>query len=438
VANFLRIAYFLAAGLRRLSWSRQKLKSYQDKRVRAVVRHAYDCVPFYHEKLRAAGVLPGDVRSVADLGKLPVVRKDELRSLDVSRLVSRDYNVKRLKVLRTSGSTGKPFKFYVSGAEDDWRKALYLRANVSCGQRPRDVWAFVTSPRHFGDTTGLQRHLRFFAQSLVPVFAKPEDQVQIIRETKPDVLDGYSGALFLIGHEVERQGISDIRPRLMFGSADSIDVPSRRYLERVFNAPYLDQYGCSEVDRTAWQCPERESYHMDVDSVVTQFVDESGADVAAGESGEIVLTSLFNYSVPFVRYALGDVGRASSEACSCGRILPLMDGIEGRRDSFVVLPDGRVISPRVLTVAMSMFEFYDRVKQFRIVQKRDDLFEISLEIADSLKSRLDIAGALERHLAKTLGVETLGVVFNVKVVDEIPLSKSGKLMAVVSEVEASV
>jgi phenylacetate-CoA ligase len=437
VANLLRVAYFLAAGLRRLRWSKQKLTAYQDKRVRAVVRHAYDCVHFYHEKLKDAGVLPGVVRCVSDLGKLPVVRKDELRSLDVSRLVSREYGAKSLKVLRTSGSTGKPFRFYVSGAEDDWRKALYLRANVSCGQRPRDVWAFVTSPRHFGDTTGLQRRLGFFAQTLVPVFARPEDQVRIIRETEPDVLDGYSGALFLIGHEVERQGISDIRPRLMFGSADSIDVASRKYLEKVFKAPYLDQYGCSEVDRTAWQCPEREGYHMDVDSVVTQFVDENGADVAVGENGEIVLTSLFNYAMPFIRYALGDVGRASGEACSCGRILPLMEGIEGRQDSFLVFPDGRVVSPRVLTVAMSMFEYYDRIRQFRIVQKRDDLFEVSVKIADSFSYEPDMARALGAHLVKMLKVENLDVKFNVKVVEEIPLSKSGKLMAVVSEVKAN-
>lgn len=437
MANLLRVAYYLAAGLKRLHWSSQKFRTYQNKRVRAVVRYTYDCVPFYHEKFRNAGVSPSDIRSVDDLAKLPVVYKDELRNVGVSQMVSRECDPKGLKVLRTSGSAGKPFKFYVSGVEDDWRKALYLRANVSCGQRPRDVWAFVTSPRHFGDTTGLQRRLGFFAQTLVPVFARPEDQVRIIRETEPDVLDGYSGALFLIGHEVERQGISDIRPRLMFGSADWIDVASRRYLERVFKAPYLDQYGCSEVDRTAWQCPEREGYHMDVDSVVTQFVDESGADVAVGENGEIVLTSLFNYAMPFVRYALGDVGRASGDACSCGRILPLMEGIEGRRDSFVVFPDGRVVSPRVLTVAMSMFEFYDRVRQFRIVQKRDDLFEVSVKIADSLNCGPDMARALGAHLVKMLKVENLDVKFNVKVVDEIPLSKSGKLMAVVSEVKAN-
>lgn len=180
MANWARVAYFLAAGLRRLRWSREKLRAYQDKRIRAVVRYAYDCVPFYHERLRQVGVRPDAVRTVDDLAKLPVVRKDELRSVDVSQLVSREYDVAGLKVLRTSGSTGKPFRFYVSGVEDDWRKAMYLRANVSCGQRPRDVWAFVTSPRHFGDTTGIQRRLGFFAQTLVPVFCRPEEQVRRI------------------------------------------------------------------------------------------------------------------------------------------------------------------------------------------------------------------------------------------------------------------
>jgi phenylacetate-CoA ligase len=392
-------------------------------------------VPFYHERLRQVGVRPDAVRTVDDLAKLPVVRKDELRSVDVSQLVSREYDVAGLKVLRTSGSTGKPFRFYVSGVEDDWRKAMYLRANVSCGQRPRDVWAFVTSPRHFGDTTGIQRRLGFFAQTLVPVFCTPEEQVRRISDAEPDVLDGYSGALFLIGHEVERQGIGSIRPRLMFGSADSIDVASRRYMERVFKAPYLDQYGCAEVDRTAWQCPLRDSYHLDVDSVVTQFVDETGEAVGAGESGEIVLTSLFSFAMQFIRYSLGDVGKPSSDVCSCGRALPLMEAVEGRRDSFVTLPDGRMVSPRVLTVTMSQFRFYDGIEQFRIVQKRMDLFEVSLKMRSQFKNEATVANELVRHLAGTLDVEDLGVVFDVRFVDEIQLSGTGRLMAVVSEVK---
>jgi len=438
MANLFRILYFLSAGLRRLYWNRRRLRKYQEKRLRAVVRYAYEFVPFYHNKFRRFSLVPEDIKTLDDLPKLPVVRKDDLQRLNPSMLVSRQYDAGKLKVLRTSGSTGKPFKFYISSVEDDWRKAIYLRANISCGQRPRDKWVFVTSPRHFADTTNIQRRLGIFAQNCISVFDRTANQVKLIRKAKPDVLDGYSGALYLIGRYVEREGISDIRPRLMFGSADFIDVSACRYLEKVFQAPYYDQFGCSEVDRTAWQCPEQTGYHMDVDSVITEFVDEEGNAVSAGERGEIVHTSLFNFAMPFIRYSVGDVGKPSADECPCGRVLPLMEVIEGRKDSFVVLPDGKVMSPRAFTVAMSMFEYYDCIEQFRIVQKRVGFFDVLLKLKKVDLTKGDIAEKLKLHFQRILGISAEGVTFNVSFVDEIPLTKNGRLSAVVSEVSSKV
>jgi phenylacetate-CoA ligase len=434
MANFARIACYLAAGLRRLHWKSNRLKEYQDRRVRAVVRHAYDSVPFYHDRFKRHGVSPEDIKTVEDLDKLPVFSKDDFRSVSVSSLISMKHNIARLKRLRTSGSSGKPFNVFVNSVEDDWRKAIYLRANISCGQRPRDSWAFVTAPRHFDDTTSIQRRIGVFAQKLIPVFAQPSRQLQLVRDVDPDILDGYSGALFLIAKEAEKLGVNDVRPRIVFGSSDSIDLPSRKFIEKVFLSPYLDQYGCSEVNRVAWQCPQQLGYHMDVDSVVTQFVDAEGSDVGRGEQGEIVLTSLYNFAMPLIRYSMGDIGRLSPETCSCWRTFPLMYSVEGRRDSFIVLPDGQLISPRVLTVALSTSRFYNSVEQFRIVQKRRDFFEVYLKMNSEIVDKELVAEDLKAILTSALNAGEFNLFFNVKFVDDIPLSKTGRLSAVSSEV----
>jgi phenylacetate-CoA ligase len=425
----------LFRGLRRLHWSEQKLKEYEEKRLRTVIRYAYEFVPFYHEKFKIAGVSPSEIRDLDDLTKLPIVKKDELRNVDCSKLVSKEYSIAQLRVLRTSGSTGTPFKSYVSQAEDDWSKSIYLRANVSCGQHPRDRWVFVTSPHNFASTTQVQRKLGIYSQDCVSVFNSVDEQLRLVREAKARVLDGYSGALFLLAKEVEKRGIEDVRPRLMFGSADLIDAHSRQHMEKIFGAPYHDQYGCSEVNRTAWQCPKRDCYHMDVDSVITEFVNDDGDRVSAGESGHIVHTSLFNFAMPFIRYSIGDVGIPSDEVCSCGRVLPLMKLVEGRRDSFVVLSDGRILSPRAFTVAMSGFESYDCIDQFRIVQRKPDVFDVLLKLKSSDPVEKVIEERLESHFAKTLALPPETFVFNVKFVDHIPLNESGKLMAVVSDVK---
>lgn len=433
--NFPRILYYLAGAMRRLTWNQKKLRSYQEKRLRNIVRYAYTHVPFYHNKFKEAGISPSDIRTVEDLAKVPITRKDELRWQPQEKIISKGFSFKKLRVLTTSGSTGKPLWVYLAGLEDDWRKAIYMRANICCGQKPRDKWVVIAGPQHFGNMTRLQRIFGIFAQVYISVFDDVGTQISKIRKMEPDVLDGYSSAILLLTKEVEKIDQKIIQPRIVFGNAEVIDDLSRRYIEEVFSALYYDQYGCVEFNRTAWQCSERMGYHMDVDSVVTQFVDEEGNEVSAGERGEIVCTSLFNYAMPFIRYAVDDVGVRSDENCPCGRKLPLMKTVEGRKDSLLLLPDGRLVSPRTLTVAMSMFRFCSQVEQFRFVQKKPELFEVYIKKKDDRVDERSMRTELVAHLREVLNISACDVSFEIQFVDSIPPDKSGKLRAVVSELK---
>lgn len=434
VPNFPRLLWYLATGLRRLRWGSRTLQNYQEKRLRSIVSHAYHFVPFYHEKLKKAGISPADIRTLKDLSRLPVISKDEIRHENPLRLVSGELSIEKLKVVKTSGSTGQPFHVYLNGAEDDWRKAIYMRANISCGQRPRDRWVVVTIPRHALYTTPIQRKLGLFAQTCVNLYLDISEQVKLVRKAKPDVLDGYSNWLFLLAKEARKENMETIRPRMIFGSAEFIDKRSSRFIERSFNAPFYDQFGCSEVDRTAWQCPEKIGYHMDVDSVITQFVDSEGNDVSCDESGEIVYTSLFNYSMPLIRYAVGDIGVCSSEKCSCGRVLPLMKIVEGRKDSLLRLPDGRLLSPVTMISAINEFELFDQIEEYRLVQKRIDLFNIYIKKKDDKVDENLLRRKLVAHIMQTFGANSTDVNVEVDFLREIPIIKNGKHAAILSEI----
>jgi phenylacetate-CoA ligase len=301
MTNFPRLLWYLAFGLRRLRWDSRTLQKYQEKRLRSVVNHAYHFVPFYHTKFKRAGIFPAEIKTLTDLSKLPVVTKDEIRHENPLRLVSRGLSIEKLKVVKTSGSTGRPFQVYLSGAEDDWRKAIYMRANISCGQRPRDRWVVVTIPRHAFDTTPIQRKFGLFAQTCVDLYEDISEQVKLVREAKPDVLDGYSGWLFLLAKEARKEKMEAIKPRMIFGSAEFIDTRSMRFIERSFNAPYYDQFGCSEVDRTAWQCPEKAGYHMDVDSVITEFLDSEKSCIRACSTIRCLLYVMLSATLEFLQ-----------------------------------------------------------------------------------------------------------------------------------------
>jgi phenylacetate-CoA ligase len=433
LTNLLRVLYYLYRAQQRLSWSPTQLRDYQNTRLRSVIRYAYHYVPFYHDKLRQHGITPDDIQTIDDVPNLPLVGKDEIRYTDPAYRVSTQKNLQELKIVRTTGSSGTPFLVYIDEAEDAWRKAIYMRTNICCGQQPRDRWVVITAPHHFGDTTGLQRRLGIYAQRVVSLFLDVDKQIEFIQQVDPDILDGYSSALTTIAKRVDRQGITDITPRLLFGNAEIIDPPSRRYLEQVFDAIYCDQYGCAELDRTAWQCPARVGYHMDLDSVITEVVDDAGQPVAAGERGGVVLTSLFNYAMPLIRYSVGDVAVLSDDECSCGVSFPMMDRIEGRADAFPMLPDGSLVSPLIFTAAMMRYEYFDHIRNYRFIQTRRNQFRVLLEKEDGAVAEELLVRSLIQDLQAKIAGGSPDVEFLVDFVEKLPQDPTGKSRSVCSE-----
>jgi len=432
--NYARALYYLCSLLRRVYWSSERLEAYQNRQLRRIITYAYDCVPFYHKKLRKLGIKPRDIKTKADLNKLPIIQKNEIRD-NLKEIISTKFKLDDLKVLSTSGSTGAPFFLYVSKAENEFRKAKHLRANISCGQKLLDKWVTITAPHHFGESTKLQRKLGFYTPTPVSVFTDSSAQISTIEKMNPDILDGYSSSLLILAKELQKNGIDTIRPRLVFGGAELVDDNSRQFIERVFNAPFYDQYATVELERMAWQCPVGQEYHMDSDALIMQFVDKNGDEVSSGERGEIVCTSLFNYAMPFIRYAIGDIGIASNELCACGRALPLMKTVEGRKDSLIHLCNGQTLTPRTFTIAMNMFKFYGHIDQFRVIQKKADLFEFNIALKRANMDKNILKSELITHLESTFNLDRMR--FEIKFVDHIALDKSGKLMAVLSNLKES-
>jgi phenylacetate-CoA ligase len=432
VLGYIRTLYYLEEMIRRSYWPRAKLLKYQERELGKVLKHAYDSVPFYHRMLSEAQIKPDDVKSVSDLSKLPIVRKNEIRE-NIDSIVSEKFRTRNLRTLLTSGSTGEPLRVLITEDEDKFRKAKHLRANISCGHSPWDRWVTITSPSHFSEATKFQRILGFYAPKFVSVFDDTLRQMSIIDKMRPEILDGYSSSLFLLAEEVERSGLKTIKPESIFGGAELLDASSRRFIERVFEAPLYDQFATIEFERMAWQCPAKSCYHIDADTLILQFVDENGEEVSEGESGEMVCTSLSNYAMPFIRYAVGDIGIPTDEECACGRKLPLMKIIEGRSDSLLFLPDGRTLSPRTFTIAMNKFQLSRYVEQYRVIQKKIDYFELQIKIQNENVNRTSFERELVEHLRKMLHIEMEEITFDIRFVEELPLDKSGKLMIVSSE-----
>ena len=225
----------------------------------------------------------------------------------------------------------------------------------------------------------------------------------------------------------------------MFGSGELIDKATIGYLEKIFCAPYFDQFGCTEIDRSAWQCCQREGYHMDVDSVIMQFVDENGEEVGSHERGEIVYTSLFNYSFPIIRYNVEDVGIPIAEDCNCGNPLPLMKVIEGRRNSFLVFNADKVIAPIEFIEKLGAFRLEKEIEQYRVIQEKRDRIRILIRKANEKVDEDAIRRILMRNIftefSEIEGVKNGENIFKIEFVDDLPRTSRGKLNVISSKVK---
>ena len=418
--------------MRSLYWKKGRLREHQNIELRKIINNAYFNVPFYNKLFKKRDLKPGDIKTVDDLYKIPVIRKNELRE-KIDETVSVRFNRGALIPHHTSGSTGEPFTVLFSQKEDDFRKAKHLRDNIACGLRPRDRWVTLTSPSHSTQVSEFHRLLNLYAPIYLSVFDSEDYKIDFLKRVKPDVLDSYQSSLLILANELEKREEKEIKPRFILSGAELLDEFSRGVIERALDTPIYDTYATIEVERIAWQCPEKNEYHMDTDAIVVQFVDENGEEVSEGERGEIICTSLFSYSMPFIRYSQGDIGIPSANICTCGITLPLMKIIEGRTDQVLPLPNGSYFSPRHFCLTMNSFELINYFDQFRVIQKKIDSFEFLIKMKNNQIEEKKMKERLADHIRKMLNLEDYNMTFEINFVNEIPLEKTGKLRAVVSE-----
>lgn len=401
-----------------------ELEEIQRKMLRKIVKHAYENVPFYHQKFRSVGIISDDIKTVDDLKKIPITTKQELRDNFPESIVAKGVDINKCWTPHTGGSTGIPLTVVYDKKAEDYEKAIALRPNLCCGQKIRDKWVNITNPAHIHPKKWFQ-HFGIFSPINISTFLDAKEHISFIEKINPVVLSGFSSSLWLLAKEIDGTGNDRIHPRLIFGDAEFLDEDMRKFINSTFGVELCDLFGCVELARTAWECPEHCGYHIDMDAVVMEFI-KDGEQVALGEKGEIVYTSLYNYAMPLIRYAIGDIGVPSDEKCSCGRGLPLMKIVEGRKDDFIVSQDDKIISPRVFSDLMKRIS---GIGQYKIIQENKEKIVIQMVKGDNFSP-----GTIEHINEEFKNVLGENIVIEIKIKEAIPKEPSGKLRKVISKV----
>lgn len=412
--------------LKKSQWlTNPMLQRIQEKKLRSVIKHAYNHVPYYHHLLKSLSLNPNDIQKVDDLCKIPILTKSEIQN-NFEKITANNLDRDRCSSNRTSGSTGMPLTILYDNYAHTSIGSRHLRSYFECGLKFSDRIDHFSDPRHFNRNKSWFNHLGFLRKKNFAVFDSIDDHITKLIEHPPDAIEGYPSILFLIAKKVQDRKIREINPRLIFTTAELLIEGIRKKINSVFDTELFDRYGSVEFGTFAWECQRHNGYHLDIEDVVVEFL-KNGEPVSPGERGEIVVTSLFSYAMPLIRYSIGDVGTLSNEQCSCGRGLPLMKIIDGRADDFLVLPSGKIISPRNI----GTLEYIDGISGWRIIQEKKDKIIVQIVKGENF-SQKTIEQVKEKVLTGCLG-ENVEIV--VKLVEEIPKNESGKIRMVMSKVK---
>lgn len=391
------------------------------KKARALFKDVTHINPFYKEKLKNINI--NSIKTIHDLQKIPFTTKDELRDA-FPRDLSSGYTVENCVHESTSGSTGDVLNIYHNSEAFDYYTALGMREYVWWGYKPFYNVTYIRF-EHFEKT--IFETIGLLKRKYIPVTLSAEKQLNMLLEQAPDVIFGYPSSLYEIGKLIEEHNIQIKNPKFINSNSELLTEPTREYIKSVFGCSVYNEYSSFEVHSIASECPKKRM-HIHLDNNIVEVI-KDGEQVEPGERGEIVVTNLHNKAMPFIRYRTGDIGALSDQHCECGRGLPLLDMIEGRKDEFLHLPSGGKISPRVFDPLD--FIFHEYVLKFQIIQKKKDLFVIKVvpraEYSDQVRKKLI-------REAKNCFPEPITV--EVTEVEDIKRTGRGKLRAVLNRVKA--
>jgi len=331
----------------------------------------------------------------------------------------------------SGGTTGRTLKYLHDYEARSFTKAANIRgwgwAGYKIGDKYVELWSNpLSSNVHKGPS---RKIMNLFRNKYVFNFFNVNEKilkqyVESIKKIEPVFIRGYVNAVYLLSKMIEP---GEIQPNWIITTAESLTIHVRKEIEEKFNCRVFDEYG-GEASGKANECHTHVGYHIPVEGVIVEFL-KDGKPVKPGEIGEMVLTDLNNWVMPFVRYRIEDLGVPSSESCPCGRGLPLIDRIEGRVSDIIITPSGRLIT-RPGLFGSGDIKKIDGLREYQIVQQQIDKILIKV-IGDEYytnETETVILGWAQEAIGDEVDIE-------IKRVEEIPTAPSGKRKVVISNVK---
>jgi phenylacetate-CoA ligase len=415
--------------------SPEKLQEIQDRALSELLLHAYTHVPYYHEILHDTGVAANGKVDLSNFTHIPVLTKEIIRK-EGRRLHSGDCGRRRTYLNSSGGSTGQPVSILQDADYQAWgfagRFLLNLWAGKDIGETEIKLWGserdILEGREKF--STYLRRWL--FNTETLNTYRMSNDDMRhyILRlnRLKPKMIWAYTDSMFKLSKFAEKENLDVYSPGAIICTTAVLHPEIRTHIEKTFRCKVFNQYGSREVGPISAECPVRNGMHIFTPIQKVETLDSRQQPVEDEGMGDLVITNLRNYSMPLIRYQIGDTGRLSRSPCSCGRSFPLLKEVSGRIFSHFIKKDGSLVHAQFF---VGLLFFRPWIREFKITQKKYDVIEILVAPDGNPEDKEtdEIAGKIKQVMGPECQV-------NFVFTDAVPPSPSGKYLYTVTEVKS--
>lgn len=412
----------------------ERIAALQWRKLSALIAHCWNNVPYYRQRWQAAGIGdPADIGDLQDYARLPILTKQDIRE-NFEALQARNLRGSLL-FKATGGSTGVPLRFAYTRESYERRTAVMWRgygwAGSRIGRRTLYLWGGAVGSPARAAVLKDGIYQAAFNRKMLDCFLMTEagmsEYARRIEDYAPEIVVSYVSPMvrlsqWMVANGRRIEGVSSV-----VCGAESLHDFQKAIIEAAFpGAKAFNTYGCREVMLIASECEHRNGLHVNADHLVLENGNSASAPDA--EPGELLLTDLGNYGMPFMRYLNGDVGvLGESRRCACGRGLPLMKSVDGRKLDMIRSPDGHALPGEFFP---HLLKDVAGIRRFQVVQSRLDALRLSIVAGPEFAAEQE--RYLREEIARVLGP---AVHLDLRRVDDIPLTATGKHRVTVSELQ---
>jgi len=353
------------------------LKTFQNKYLTKLLLHTYHNVPYYQKIFNTIGIISNDKVNLEKFNEIPILTKQQLRKHQ-KELISKDYQSRKWYNNSSGGSTGEPTMFLQDDTYNKWYKASnkYFYQNILGIDEDNVNKIFLWgAPRDlFKGSIGLKNKIINWLNNTIILNSfrmdenKMRSYIQTINTYQPDLIRGYADSLYTLARFSEKNNLKIHSPKRIVSSAETLTTEMRQTIETVFRTKVHDFYGSRETASIAGECIEGLIHVFSFNNIL-EILDRNNNPVPDGQEGRIIVTNLHNYSMPFIRYEIGDMAVPSPKICSCGQYLPCLKQISGRLEEQFVKKDGSIVIGYFFVHLIGVLQNKGFIKKFQVIQE---------------------------------------------------------------------